>query len=114
MAFAAVVNRVASTKEISVAAYATTTGAIFHCHPRRAPPTTARPAPLPPRPPPRAPGPPASRNPAATADRKHATCHPVTVAALIAAPPVENNNAESSSANRYRTVFYYGCGFLSE
>src|ERR1039458_2835181 len=39
---------------------------------------------------------------AATADRKLATCHPVKLAALMAAPPVENRTAAATSSKRLR------------
>jgi hypothetical protein len=51
----------------------------------------------------RASGSAASRNSAATPERKLATCHAVNVAALIAAPPVENSKAAAANNNRLRT-----------
>src|SRR5579871_1364621 len=54
---------------------------------------------------------------AATSDRKLATCQPVNVAALMAAPPVENKKAAAASCRRWRTGagsiwwrLFYGVG----
>src|SRR5581483_9804644 len=85
MAFAEVVRRFASTNSTSVAAYAPAGGAIRHVHPRRACGSAI------------------SRNTAAAPERKLATCQAVSVAALIAAPPVENSNAAAASSSRFRT-----------
>src|SRR4051795_3416157 len=75
IALAAVVSLFATTKLTRVAAYASPTGAIFHDHPRRASGRNT------------------TRTIAAIADRKHATCQPLSVIALNAAPPVENSKA---------------------
>ncbi len=75
MAFAAVVKRFASTNKTRVAAYAAATGGTRHDHPRRASGMTN------------------AKSKAATPERKLATCHPLSAADLIAAPPVENSSA---------------------
>src|ERR1039458_6118684 len=85
MAFAEVVSRFAIANAIDVAAYAAATGAIRQFQPRRAPGSTA------------------SRTTAATPARKQATCQPVRVAALMAAPPVENRIAAATSSSRLRS-----------
>ena len=84
MAFAEVVSRFAIAKATDVAAYAAATGAIRQLHPRRAWGNAA------------------SRTSAATPARKQATCQPVRVAALMAAPPVENRIAAATSSSRLR------------
>src|SRR3954452_12192240 len=84
MAFAAVVRRLAITKVSRVAAYAAAAGAMRQDHPRRASGIAA------------------SRTAAAIAERKPATCHDVSVTALMAAPPVENSTAAVTSSNRLR------------
>ena len=78
------VSRFAITKAINVAAYAAATGAIRQLQPRRAWGSAA------------------SRTSAATPERKQATCQPVRVADLMAAPPVENRIAAATSSSRLR------------
>src|SRR5690348_3057500 len=84
MALAEVVRRFASTKVMRVAAYAAATGTIRHDHARRASGSTA------------------SNTAAATPERKQATCQPVRVAALMAAPPVEKRRAAVNRSRRLR------------
>src|SRR4051794_31353910 len=84
MALAAVVSRLAITNVSRVAAYAAAAGAMRHDHPRRASGIAA------------------SRTAAAIPERKPATCHAVSVTALMAAPPVENSTAAVTSRSRLR------------
>ena len=78
MAFAEVVSRLARTNRMSVAAYAAATGTIRHDQRRVS-------------------GSRSITSTAATPLRAQATCQPVRLTALMAAPPVENNNAAPSS-----------------
>src|SRR5690348_8483456 len=82
MVLAAVVSWLDSTKSVRQPAYATPTNAPCQVHPRRAAGVMNQSA------------------TAATPERKLAICQPVSAAALIAAPPVENRKAAPRSCNR--------------
>src|SRR5690348_8115340 len=82
MVLAAVVSWLASTKSVMQPAYATPTNAPCQVHPRRAAGVMNQSA------------------TAATPERKLAICQPVSAAALIAAPPVENRKAAPRSCKR--------------
>src|SRR3954471_13763839 len=81
MALAAVVNLVAATKSVSVAAYARAAGAVHGVQ------ASSRRYQI-------------SRTTAATPERKAETCAVENAATLIAAPPVENSTAAASAAKR--------------
>jgi hypothetical protein len=74
-----VVSLLATTKRISVAAYATDTSAVRGRMPRRASGSIRASA------------------TAAIPDRTHATCQPVIAVALMTAPPVEKRTAAATS-----------------
>src|SRR5690348_3799184 len=82
MVLAAVVSWLDSTKSVRQPAYATPTNAPCQVHPRRAAGVMNQSA------------------TAATPERKLAICQPVSAAALIAAPPVENRKAAPRSCKR--------------
>src|SRR5215510_14726484 len=82
MALAAVVSLLARTKRISVEAYANPTPSTRGVGRRRASGMST------------------NSVAAATAERRHATCHPARWTALITAPPEENNAAAASTSKR--------------